>query len=150
MRSIMVLSASSAFFHVIHSPSAPSHPMAIYATLLVRVPRELSHILALPCWTLTVWLPWVSRVSSTASPVVASPLPISPTAATTAHLDAPLPDIALLPEVQAAAPLLKCISGRSILTRQRGTPGCTLPDNHIGLCSCATVGEKRTRNAIDD
>jgi len=94
-----------------------------------------------------------------ASPVVASPLPIAPTPATpatpatTVHLDDPLPDIAPLPEVQkTAAPLLATTPikyFRKKHTRECGTPGCKLPDNHIGLCSCATVGKKRTRNAID-
>lgn len=41
--------------------------------------------------------------------------------------------------------------GNSITTpnmkkkRLCGTPGCTLKDNHIGLCSCTTVRHKRTR-----
>ena len=89
-----------------------------------------------------------------ASPVVASPLPISLPAATTLHIDAPLPDVTPLPEVETAAPLLAApiVSRLKSLkkhVRVCGTPGCTFPDNHIGLCSCATVGKKRTRNALE-
>ena len=84
-----------------------------------------------------------------ASPVVASPVPPA-----TLHLDSPPHDVAPLPNAETAAPLLVApiVSRIKFLkkhVRQCGTPGCTLPDNHIGLCSCATVGKKRTRSAIE-
>ena len=88
-----------------------------------------------------------------ASPVVASPVPTSVPAATL-RLDSPPHDVAPLPNAETAAPLLVApiVSRIKFLkkhVRQCGTPGCTLPDNHIGLCSCATVGKKRTRSAIE-
>ena len=92
---------------------------------------------------------------------VTTPIRASPVVASPPH-DAPLPNaetaapllVAPLPNAETAAPLLVApiVSRIRFLkkhVRQCGTPGCTLPDNHIGLCSCATVGKKRTRSAIE-
>ena len=87
-----------------------------------------------------------------ASPLVASPLPIVQIAAPLP--DTPLPD-APLPDVHLAATLLAAPLASRIKpslkkhVRICGTPGCMLPDNHIGLCSCATMPQKRTRNALE-
>ena len=101
------------------------------------------------------------------TPIRASPV-ASPVPPATLHLDSPPHDVAPLPNAETAAPLLVAplpnaetaapllvapiVSRIKFLkkhVRQCGTPGCTLPDNHIGLCSCATVGKKRTRSAIE-
>ena len=87
------------------------------------------------------------------TPIRASPV-ASPVPPATLHLDSPPQDVAPLPNAETAAPLLVApiVSRIKFLkkhVRQCGTPGCTLPDNHIGLCSCATVGKKRTRSAIE-
>ena len=61
---------------------------------------------------------------------------------TVAMATPPAPPLLAAPLVSPIKPSLKKH------VRICGTPGCMLPDNHIGLCSCATVGKKRTRDAL--
>uniref|UniRef100_A0A7S0L5U9 DNA methylase N-4/N-6 domain-containing protein n=1 Tax=Coccolithus braarudii TaxID=221442 RepID=A0A7S0L5U9_9EUKA len=93
-----------------------------------------------------------------ASPVATAPLPVPLPAAADPLPDATvsaalLPDALLSAALLPVAPLVSRIdmSTKSLKKHYRmcGTPGCTFPDNHIGLCSCATVGQKRTRNALE-
>ena len=79
-----------------------------------------------------------SELFSIAAPIrdvtVASPISSPPSTPIMTGVDS---------DDDASAPIATPIVKKK--KRTCGTPGCTFEDNHIGLCSCATVGGKRTR-----